>query len=71
MAAEVTKKVRMSRADARRLRRLARQRGTGEREVLREGMNLVEGMEQRRKAIEGLIAMIDGPEPPKTYFRMR
>lgn len=71
MANVVTKKVRLSEAEARKLRRLARSGKTTESGVLRRGIALVAEERQREWAIEELISFIDGPEPKKVPLRMR
>lgn len=71
MAADVTKKVRLTRSDARRLARLARLRKVSEGAVLREGLAMVERQQARSDAIDGMIKLIDGPEPRKVRFRMK
>lgn len=65
----------MDAAGAKRLRKLARELGKTESEVLREGIELVERIQARKRNIEALIAMIP-PEhvnnPPKPIkFRLR
>jgi predicted transcriptional regulator len=67
----VTKKVRMDQATSILLARLARATGRSEGDLLREGVHLVERETRRRAAIEGLIALIEGPEPRKVAFRGR
>jgi predicted transcriptional regulator len=67
----ITKKVRMDRATAQRLARVARATNRSEGEVLRDGIDLAERESRRSQAIDELIAMIDGPEPPKIRFRMK
>lgn len=70
--ATVTKKVRMTPAEARHLARLARRRRTTESAILRRGIGLVERMERRREGIEGLIALIGKEkEPPKIRWSLR
>lgn len=61
----VTKKVRMTEEDARRLAAAAKALGTSESEVLRKGIEWAEKNEDRRKAIKGLVEMAirDGPDP--------
>jgi hypothetical protein len=71
MAMEVTKKVRLSRTDARRLARVAREAKRTESQILREGLDLVERVRNRRRAMKDLIALIDSPEPPKRTWATR
>lgn len=65
----------MDAAQAKRLRRLARDLGRTESDVIRDGIDLVERRERRARAVEDLIAMITPEElanPPKTIkFRLR
>ena len=67
----ITKKVRMDRATAQRLARVARETHRSEGEVLREGVELAERQSRRRAAIAGLIAMIEGPEPKPIKFGLK
>lgn len=71
MEREVTKKVRLSRSEAARLRGLAQKKKTSESDVLREGLDLVERRQSRAEGFEALIQMIDGPPPKKTRLRLR
>jgi predicted DNA-binding protein len=67
--ASVMKKVRMTEDEAHGLSVLAKGMGKTESEVLREGIALVRAQEERDEAIEDLIAMIEGEEPPKPRWR--
>lgn len=71
MAESVVKKVRMDPPRAAKLRRLARQLKMTESDVLREGLDLVDRVDARRRNIHKLIEMIEGPEPPKIRFRLK
>lgn len=71
MATAITKKVRMGAKEAQRLRRVARDLGLTESEVLRQGVGLMERVRDRHKNVDKLIALIDGPEPPKVRFQLR
>lgn len=68
---EVTKKVRMTEAEADLLERLAKQRGMNESEVLRYGVRLQERMATRARNIGQLIELVEGPEPEKVRFELR
>jgi predicted DNA-binding protein len=69
--ASVTKKVRMTEEEARRLARVSHARGKSESEVLREGILLAEREEKRLQAIEKLARMAEeaGPEPAPPRWR--
>ena len=71
----ITKRLRMSRERAKRLARLAKTRGTSESAVLRDAMDLLEKqtdvLRRRREHIQGLIDMIEGPEPKKIQFGLK
>lgn len=73
MGQSVVKRFRLSVARAKKLERIARERKTTESEILREGLEMVEEREARlatrREGIEGLISMIEGPEPKKVRWR--
>ena len=75
VAQDVTKRFRLSRQKAKLLAELARRQKRTESDVIREGIELVQERDElqkaRREAAEGLIAMIEGPEPKKIRFRMR
>lgn len=71
MVTAVTKKVRLTAASARKLRRLAREDKRTESDVLREGIDFYEQMRDRQRAVKELIAMIDGPEPPKIRWSLK
>lgn len=71
MMREVIKKIRLTRAESKRLARLARRTRRTESEVLREGIDLVETRVDRAKAIEDLIDLINGPEPPKIRWGLK
>jgi hypothetical protein len=72
---DVTKRFRLSKERAKALEAIARRRNTTESEILREGLDLVQEQEERIKArleaVEGLIGMIEGPEPKKVRWRPR
>lgn len=75
MAASVIKRVRMKSKEAQELRRLARELGVTESELLRQGLDLVKRRQSSREALENLIAMIP-PErvnnpPKKVRFALR
>lgn len=67
MDRSVVKRFRFSSERAKRLQEIAHQRKTTESEILREGLELVEEREarlkRRREGFEGLIRMIERPEP--------
>lgn len=66
------KKLRLDDRRLRSLERLARDLRVTESEVLREGLDLVERRERRKKGVEKLIAFLgEAPEPPKVRFRLR
>lgn len=69
--ASTVKKFRFSEDYARKLRRIAKHEGVTESDVVRRGIDLQQRVIDRRKAVEGLIAMIDGPEPKKLRFRLK
>lgn len=71
MVRSITKRVRMSPSEARRLARLARREHRSESEILREGLDLVERRKDRDRGLKQLIAMIDGPEPPKIRWGLK
>jgi hypothetical protein len=71
MAASAIRKVRLSPDDVKALRRVARAEKTTESDVLRRGIQMQYRVVQRRKAVQGLIDMIEGPEPAKLRFRMK
>lgn len=71
MAADVTKKVRLTRDRARRLSRLAREMHATESDVLRQGLDLVDRVRRRRANVEGLIALAQGKEPPRIRFELK
>lgn len=71
MAHVITKKVRLDDDYARRLARLAKGRGRTESEILREGIDLVEQLEKRQEALDGLIEMAKIRGPPKELYRFK
>lgn len=72
MSSVVTKKVRLSSAEARHLASLARDLDLTESEVLRQGMSMMDVVRDRRRNIGLLIAMSAGEkEPPKIRFQLR
>lgn len=72
MAAVITKKVRMKATDARRLRRVAKDLGLTESEVLRQGVEHMEQVGRRHRNVETLIALLgDTSEPPKVRPRVK
>lgn len=70
MAKTTTKKVRLGTERALRLKALAEDAGTTESEILRYGIDLVDRIRARRENIEHLIALANGPEPPKVRFEL-
>lgn len=75
MPASVIKRVRMKSKEAQDLRRLARELGVTESDLLRQGLDLVRRRQSSREALEDLIAMIppervDKP-PKKVRFALR
>lgn len=70
MAKTTTKKVRLGAERARRLKALAEDSGTTESEILRYGIDLVDRIRARRANVEDLIALANGPEPPKVPFEL-
>lgn len=66
-----TKKVRLNRADAAKLERLAELMRSSESEVLRQGLDLVDRLVRREQGIERLkeLAAIRGPEKERYAFR--
>ena len=71
MAKTAIRKVRLDDADLAALRRVAKKKGLTESDVLREGIRGQDRVLSRREAVEGLIAMIEGPEPKKVPWRMK
>lgn len=72
MAAVITKKVRMDARQAKRLHRLARDLGMTESEVLRQGIDMMERVRDRKRNVQKLIDILgDAPEPPKVRFRTK
>lgn len=59
----------MTEDEAQGLASLAKDLGKTESEILREGILLVRAQEERDEAIEDLVAMVEGPEPPKPRWR--
>ena len=72
MQLEITKKVRMSKTEAKLLARLAKAGNTSESEVLRRALDEMAIQERRSRAIDGLIAMAKAEKQPyrKPFFRM-
>ena len=62
-------RVRLSPEDRKALARLAKDRKTTESAVLREGIRLQERARRRRDGMQGLIDMIEGPEPKTIRWR--
>lgn len=54
MRVGITKKVRMDQRDADRLARVARQLNLSETDVLREGLDLIERLQEGKVAVDGL-----------------
>lgn len=71
MAASEIRKVRLKPEDLKALRRVAKDGKTTESEILRRGIHLQDRVVRRRKAAQGLIAMIEGPEPKKIYWQAK
>lgn len=77
MAPSVVKKVRLKKAEAARLRRLAKALDLTESDILRKGIEAAgveeERLRMRRENIPKLIAFLglDGPDPPKEPRRVR
>lgn len=67
----VVVKLRMDVKQARRLARLARQRGKTKSDIIREGIDLVERQSDRERGLRELVAMIKGQLPPKSEWAAR
>lgn len=68
---EVTKKVRMSRAEAKALARLAKRLKQSEGQVLRDGLAAIVRRQARRDGIEDLIRMAEGETYTKIAFELK
>ncbi len=67
----VTKKVRMDKATAGRLRHLAQALKMTESRVIREALHRYEVLQNREAAIQKLRELFPGPEPPKERHRFQ
>lgn len=71
MQLDVTKKVRMSKGEARTLARLARKRHESEGQVLRDGLAVLARRQAREDNMDALIAMAEGETYVKIPFELK
>lgn len=66
-----TVRARVPAETAKRIRRLAKEKGTTESELIREALDLLDRRERRARAVEALIGMIPDKVPTKDEYAAR
>ena len=67
----MTLRARVPPETAKRIRRLAKEKGQTESELIREALDLLDRRERRARAVEALIAMIPEKIPTKEEYAAR
>lgn len=67
---DVTKKIRLTEAEADLLAELAEASDTSQSEVLRQGLRSVDRMRRRRENVDQLVALADIGDPEKIRFEL-
>lgn len=67
---DVTKKIRLTEAEADLLAELAEASGTSQSEVLRQGLRSIDRMRRRRENVDQLVALAEVGDPDKVRFEL-